>query len=786
MDNVTTATDPKRGRHRVLYNDRDRLVLVFDTPQRAVGLEYGYWPVPQSEIPIHVQAATIVAYDRDGAEIARGSGVHLERGIVQEGRVAHRVGVRARPGHISSVEVFFTFYDPGAPEAERLPVAEPLVVHRVWHEALPPAATHQAAAEVGGDPEATWVTLPFRCNRAVVFFRGFRLAFTEGEGRPIRGMHAGIEITPESNPGTEHTPDPADRYRTRTVQLRPRGRFLTGEDTASECTVFYTLFAWDADQVELSTAAGSDLFDAENLWAAEIQRRGGGFGGPERFSNSFVETGSVVIEHPGARLPPDEGQLKRGAPWQVFGGLQSFFFQFGEHADAGGRREFEIEALRLAVGPPRSGMVDGRMTVTVPLYFSVVPNDPVWRAGEEIIATSFGPSASYDVLPTPGAWSATCVVVCGPSLHPSLGASGEPFVFAIPSVEGPRDNDEFLSAPLPLSVAGITVQAAEQLCVGLQTAYLEPGGPVAELELEVKAQDYVYAGPAVPQLNGVGNWQYAAGMRVEGNDQAAMWGVPMGFGVLRKALWAHALLTTQDMVFEGVTGTLSMAPIQFGLIRNVGTAPVLILGAELVPARGGPAFFLRFAAPPWTYPVSPHIFPDLQNMGETFTLDEMTRRPPVRLEPGQSLIIGGTFFPQADGRYEAFLNLHTNAQPALVQIRIAAGTLPNRAHAIFIPDPTNFGNVRVGTSPVRDALIASDGQSPVIVSQVGLQDATLGFRLLNPFGGFQLSPGESRLISIEFAPGESGRVQTRLFAMTNVPGQARMEIQVMGNGEFAE
>jgi hypothetical protein len=209
----------------------------------------------------------------------------------------------------------------------------------------------------------------------------------------------------------------------------------------------------------------------------------------------------------------------------------------------------------------------------------------------------------------------------------------------------------------------------------------EPKGEIRELEIEVHGREY--DGELI-------KWQYGGGISVSSAIDGAkriVFGSPTFGGVVRKTAVAKTRLAVQHLRFENaIRGALSLEPHRYGAIRNAGNVPILLTRAE----RGGPQadefnFLLDYRR---------DIFRELA----------LVNRAPIVLNPGETLLIGGRFFPQVevgpnDPPRVAWVDFETNAPPfPTVRVQAEGRTVPEQAHGAVLPAAINFGFVNVDAS----------------------------------------------------------------------------------------
>jgi len=168
----------------------DDIIISFAVAQRAVGLEYGVSRTAaagaSSDRYLSSDSIRLVAYDEQGNWIVESAPYDMvgPSSRWQTNR-SYPIGVRDQAGGIRSVVLTLQSADVDTNEC--------LFILRIWHEPLPPIAIFQAQFEFGINNA---VRLPFRCDRAVAFLRGFKAYFSDPDNpRPIK------RILIDMNPG---------------------------------------------------------------------------------------------------------------------------------------------------------------------------------------------------------------------------------------------------------------------------------------------------------------------------------------------------------------------------------------------------------------------------------------------------------------------------------------------------------------------------------------------------------------------------------------------------------
>jgi|GEM_PF-4616644 len=346
----------------------------------------------------------------------------------------------------------------------------------------------------------------------------------------------------------------------------------------------------------------------------------------------------------------------------------------------------------------------------------------------------------------------------------------------------PTSEAHFLPGPAPL----IAAVEGDLGFVGLGGFTFEPDGPVREMEIEVKGKNY--DGQRL-------EWLVATGLStnppITNSIEAHAVLVFPRFGALaRRNLVARAALRSQNLEFTGQLGSVSLIPSQYGAIHNDGNIPAAIVSAE----KTGPQadeFMILF-----------------EHKGTILSWHDVQTRGPLVLLPGETLLIGGRFFPGAeagpgDPAREALLEFGTNVPSSpTVAISVQGRTILQDAAAEVLPTILNFGVVRIDSSAprTRNFVVLSVGRTPLLIHSISLEHPWAGFSwgvlqggisatLATPGVRHQVDVGAALYLQVWFpAPGTPGAVtpvpvglrQTRLIMQTNA-GTFEVELSAHGN-----
>ncbi len=730
---------------------RPSLFLDFFVPQRAVGLECGF--LGDRDREVNPRKVRLIARDSAGGVLVESTGNDLFPIPWNANALFYRIGVRHQGGAIRSVELRLG-------DAEDA-ILEPQIVYRIWHETLPPAAVTQGAAAVEHNPNPpaegdnvvvppqvvplgpVSVKLPFRCDRAIVMMRGFKMFFLDQQPHKVDAIEAlisGPSLGSEARiPGIFETA-PGGR-----ITLVPHGRLSSGEDDGYRVLIFYVILAWNSEQMELLPISGyqSDVRDAGGLFSSMVRVRDPC--PPPRATCNF----------PGAIL----GGL--------FGGLQGFSLVARRGAQ-------DIELLGLHMGVVGGGECQEPRPELGPFRLQRLPfgRPALHRSGADIaweFCTDF-----YDVPANFRAAQGT--VLLGRSLRGEALIDQRTFIL---DRFGPRDPSKPFAFTFDLPVS------ADMAFFALGQFFFEPKGEINELEVEIHGLDY--DGEFLQWELGIGisvSPPITGGLGRAKRRAAFAW--PTFGGVVRRTVAADTRWAVRHLRFDrGIRGALFLEPDQYGAIRNLGNVPILFTRA----GRGGPqAGEFNFL---------------LEYQGDVFFEVELANRAPLVLNPGETLLIGGRFFPQADAGpndppRSAWVEFETNS-PRFPILRVEAEgrTIAEQPQGAMLPAVVNFGIVGLDASnhplgfPTRNVLLISNGQTPLLVQSLVLDDPARGFTFgIRDLGRvepqtmtsgilYQVEPGDTMVIEVRFVPENPGPVETRLVALTNA---GRLETRLLGDG----
>jgi hypothetical protein len=750
------------GDHTVLVNAVDEdyrfpnpqapwppLTIVFDEPQRAVGLEYGF--NGQDEEGISAYGFKLVAYDRQGLEITAASSdgggpatESLGKQIrLRPGEIFHRIGVRHDRGDIKMVKLVVTGDREGEIGAPGQPIRTPQIIHKVWHEPLPAAAVTQEHVEIvrsvappaGVGPASVVKTLPFGCDQCVVLLRGFKVAFLDGQPHPIRGLRLELDVRNED----------------REIYIAPSNRsgLLTSTPYPPQSVkLYYTLLAWDSRQVDLRQVPISG-----GIWFGQ------GWGA----ANEAIRPSPPEI----LRVPDPCGGQSCGL---LFGAFTSIDIRFATR---------NLERLMVDCGWPLR--VPSEKAIHWPVAVRVWDTQYIifsyhWKVhgviltGPGLTLSPFG--VGIDIFPRaeefgpvldPGEASPL-----SPGNDPRTRRVGGSFPFSDPcGVRPPPENDDhFVLNTAEVTDFGVAWPLEAQMAFPVLRGFITDfeNNPVRELELEFHSRSYDGT---------VMDWEFGSGRSGDEPDSEDCFplGGRLGFaGVIARRQHQQTVLWVQDGIFDAAPGFVSLSPSRFGALHNQGPGNVLITGLTV----GGPEAErfnlvlgkLHPGIPPWGEGLPP-------SGGVLFTVDQFYQQQPLRLVPGQALFVGGSYYTETETPGTAWLDVVTNLpEQRLMRIIMTGRPIAVHPSGNWLPPHCFFGNVQTGRLRRMNTLISSDGQTPLLVNSLSLANQQAGFSILSPgVTNFparrQIDAGASWMIPVFFAPAAAGDFNTQALAETN-------------------
>lgn len=155
---------------------------------------------------------------------------------------------------------------------------------------------------------------------------------------------------------------------------------------------------------------------------------------------------------------------------------------------------------------------------------------------------------------------------------------------------------------------------------------------------------------------------------------------------------------------------------------------------------------------------------------------------PVRLNPGQSMVLQVQFNPSTTGAAAGRIVIRSNSSGS----NGMAVTLSGSGTPAFTPQlkvsssSLSFGDVTVNTAQTQSVTLNSTGTAPVTVTSGTI--AGSGFSLVGGSFPATLAPGESMALKIRFNPSASGTATGQIVLSSNSSGSNALTIALAGNG----
>jgi hypothetical protein len=161
------------------------------------------------------------------------------------------------------------------------------------------------------------------------------------------------------------------------------------------------------------------------------------------------------------------------------------------------------------------------------------------------------------------------------------------------------------------------------------------------------------------------------------------------------------------------------------------------------------------------------------------------------LDPGKSCVIAVQFTPTAAGSAVASLSMSDNASGSPRQVSLnGTGTQPPAPVISVDPTALDFGQVVIGKmSDTKSLTVTNSGSAALLVTDVSISgdNATDFINTSGNPGGCvanPVAPGQSCIISVQFAPTAAGTRQAQLVISHNAGGSPTI-VQLSGVGQAA-
>jgi iron transport multicopper oxidase len=121
--------------------------------------------------------------------------------------------------------------------------------------------------------------------------------------------------------------------------------------------------------------------------------------------------------------------------------------------------------------------------------------------------------------------------------------------------------------------------------------------------------------------------------------------------------------------------------------------------------------------------------------------------------PGQSVTITVTFAPSAGGTFQDNLTLASSAGPVVIPL---SGSAVEPARLDVDPAAVDFGTVQIGQSKAQSFTVSNGGGQRLTITRSKPPSTGVGFTGSALPEGTSLGPGESRAVTVTFAPTSNG------------------------------
>ncbi|MEL6186638.1 MAG: choice-of-anchor D domain-containing protein, partial [Myxococcota bacterium] len=159
---------------------------------------------------------------------------------------------------------------------------------------------------------------------------------------------------------------------------------------------------------------------------------------------------------------------------------------------------------------------------------------------------------------------------------------------------------------------------------------------------------------------------------------------------------------------------------------------------------------------------------------------------PNVLSPGESLLVTIEFGPRAVGAVQSFIRVVSDsARQGVVEIPVrGVGVSLPPCQFNLSPDLIDFGDVVRSRSSRQGLRVLNEGNTDCLITGIRLMAGSdPAFRLAAPESPSQrLSPGEAKVIFLDFAPHAAGRVSGRIEVSISTPSSPHNVVELAGTG----
>jgi len=155
---------------------------------------------------------------------------------------------------------------------------------------------------------------------------------------------------------------------------------------------------------------------------------------------------------------------------------------------------------------------------------------------------------------------------------------------------------------------------------------------------------------------------------------------------------------------------------------------------------------------------------------------------PATLSPGQSLVLAVQFAPQTAGQLSGSLAIASSASNSTLMVALSGSGTAAPAGTIAANSTTlNFSPTQVGATATQNVTLSVSGASVTVSST---QASGAGFTVVPPTLPVTLSPGQSLVLAVQFAPQSAGQRSGSLAIASNASNPT-LTIALSGTGTAA-
>jgi len=165
-------------------------------------------------------------------------------------------------------------------------------------------------------------------------------------------------------------------------------------------------------------------------------------------------------------------------------------------------------------------------------------------------------------------------------------------------------------------------------------------------------------------------------------------------------------------------------------------------------------------------------------IGSSHTAFSLIGDTAFQLAPGGSKTLTIQFLPTATGQQQANLTINSNdgGQPT-VTVSLSGSGL-GVPHIAVEPTSVDFGTVILGQSAQRTLTVRNSGSADLVIS--AMRSSNAAFSLIGDTA-FQLAPGSSKTLAVQFLPTATGQQQASLTVYSNDADQPTATVSLSGS-----